>query len=81
MVKVNGEIITKTEFEARQVAELRNRPELAKASAGNAELQRAIAQIRHCGRHGCEFRLAIGDMLVNVIAKNPDTRMAAQHAA
>jgi sulfur carrier protein ThiS len=45
VVKVNGEIITKTEFEARQVAELRNRPELAKASAGNAELQRAIAQI------------------------------------
>ena len=45
VVKVNGDIITKTEFEARQVAELRNRPELAKASAGNAELQRAIAQI------------------------------------
>jgi len=37
VVKVNGEIITKTEFEARQVAELRNRPELAKASAGNAD--------------------------------------------
>src|SRR5678810_265076 len=45
VVKVNGEIITKTEFEARQVAELRNRPELAKASAGNAEFVRAVAQI------------------------------------
>lgn len=45
LVKVNGEIITKTEFEARQVAELRNRPELAKASAASAELQRAIAEI------------------------------------
>jgi peptidyl-prolyl cis-trans isomerase SurA len=45
LVKVNGEIITKTEFEARQVAELRNRPELAKSSAASAELQRAIAQI------------------------------------
>jgi peptidyl-prolyl cis-trans isomerase SurA len=45
LVKVNGEIITKTEFEARQVAELRNRPELAKANAASAELQRAIAQI------------------------------------
>jgi peptidyl-prolyl cis-trans isomerase SurA len=45
LVKVNGEIITKTEFEARQVAELRNRPELAKASAASPELQRAIAQI------------------------------------
>jgi peptidyl-prolyl cis-trans isomerase SurA len=45
LVKVNGEIITKTEFEARQVAELRNRPELAKASPASLELQRAIAQI------------------------------------
>jgi peptidyl-prolyl cis-trans isomerase SurA len=45
LVKVNGEIITKTEFEARQVDELRNRPELAKANAASAELQRAIAQI------------------------------------
>ena len=33
LVKVNGEIITKTEFEQRQVAELRKRPELAKAGA------------------------------------------------
>jgi peptidyl-prolyl cis-trans isomerase SurA len=45
LVKVNGEIITKTEFEARQVAELRNRPELAKAGPASLELQRAIAQI------------------------------------
>jgi peptidyl-prolyl cis-trans isomerase SurA len=45
LVKVNGEIITKTEFEARQVAELRNRPELAKASSANLELQRAIAEV------------------------------------
>ena len=45
LVKVNGEIITKMEFELRQVEELRNRPELAKANAATAELQRAIAQI------------------------------------
>ena len=32
LVKVNGEIITKTEFEQRQVAELRNRPELGNVS-------------------------------------------------
>src|SRR5678809_863391 len=44
VVKVNCEIITKTEFEARQVAELRNRPELANASQG-AELQKAVAEI------------------------------------
>ena len=45
LVKVNGEIITKTEFEARQVAELRNRPELANTSPGSAELQKAVAEI------------------------------------
>jgi peptidyl-prolyl cis-trans isomerase SurA len=45
LVKVNGEIISKTEFEQRQVAELRNRPELAKAPPGSLELQRAIADI------------------------------------
>jgi peptidyl-prolyl cis-trans isomerase SurA len=45
LVKVNGEIITKTEFEARQVAQLRDRSELAKASANSVELPRAIAEI------------------------------------
>jgi parvulin-like peptidyl-prolyl isomerase len=45
LVKVNGEIITKTEFEARQVAELRNRPEFANAPAAGAELQKAVAEI------------------------------------
>ncbi len=45
LVKVNGEIITKTEFEARQVAELRNRPELANVSPASAELQKAVASI------------------------------------
>jgi parvulin-like peptidyl-prolyl isomerase len=45
LVKVNGEIITKTDFEQRQVAELRNRPELANASPASAELQKAVAAI------------------------------------
>jgi len=45
LVKVNGEIISKTEFEARQVAELRNRPELAKVGANSPELKKAIAEI------------------------------------
>lgn len=45
LVKVNGEIITKTEFEARQVSVLRNRPELADVTPGSLELQRAIAEI------------------------------------
>ena len=45
LVKVNGEIITKTEFEARQVAELRNRPEVASTSAFSPEFQKAVAEI------------------------------------
>ena len=45
LVKVNGEIITKTEFETRQVQALQNRPELAKTSAASLEFQRAVAQI------------------------------------
>jgi parvulin-like peptidyl-prolyl isomerase len=45
LVKVNGEIITKTEFEARQVAELRNRPELAGRSPSGAELQKLVAEV------------------------------------
>ena len=72
LVKVNGEIITKTEFEARQVAELRNRPELAKASAASVELQRAIAQLTPnlilnavdellLVQRGREFGYALGD--------------------
>jgi len=45
LVKVNGEMISKTEFESKQVAELRNRPELAKAGPTSPELQKAIAEI------------------------------------
>jgi peptidyl-prolyl cis-trans isomerase SurA len=45
LVKVNGDIVTKTEFEQRQVAALRNRPEFADASPSNLQLQRAIAEI------------------------------------
>ena len=42
LVKVNGDIVTKTEFEQRQVAALRNRPEFANNSPNNLEMQRAI---------------------------------------
>lgn len=45
LVKVNGDIITKTEFEQRQVAELRNRPELANVSPTSPELRKAVAEI------------------------------------
>jgi peptidyl-prolyl cis-trans isomerase SurA len=45
LVKVNGEIITKSDFEQRQVAELRNRPELSNASPTSPQLRTAINEI------------------------------------
>ena len=45
LVKVNGDIVTKTEFEQRQVQVLRQRPELANASPDSAELKKAIAEV------------------------------------
>jgi parvulin-like peptidyl-prolyl isomerase len=45
LVKVNGDILTKTEFELRQVQELRNRPNLANVSPTSPELQKAIAEV------------------------------------
>lgn len=45
LVKVNGDILTKSEFEQRQVAELRNRPELSNIAPTSPELQKAVAEI------------------------------------
>jgi len=45
LVKVNGEIITKSEFEQKQVAELRTRPELGNVSPTSPQLRTAIAEI------------------------------------
>ena len=45
LVKVNGDIVTKTEFEQRQVSILRTRPEFANTNPSSIELQRAIAEI------------------------------------
>jgi peptidyl-prolyl cis-trans isomerase SurA len=45
LVKVNGDVVTKTEFERRQVGALRNRPELANAGPNSPELQRAVAEL------------------------------------
>src|SRR5678809_723600 len=45
LVKVNGDIITKTDFELRQVQELRNRPGLSNLSPTSPELQKAITEI------------------------------------
>ncbi len=45
LVKVNGDIITKTEFEQRQVSVLRQRPELANTTSDSAELKKAVAEV------------------------------------
>src|SRR5207302_1154755 len=44
LVKVNGDIVTKTEFERLQVEFLRQRPELQNASADSPVLQQAVAE-------------------------------------
>ncbi len=45
LVKVNGDIVTKTEFEQRQISALRQRQELANVSPDSPELKKAIAEI------------------------------------
>jgi parvulin-like peptidyl-prolyl isomerase len=45
LVKVNGDIVTKTEFEQRQVSMLRSRPEFANANPNTIELQKAISEL------------------------------------
>lgn len=45
LVKVNGDILTKTEFEQRQIAALRQRPELASVTPDSPELKKAIAEV------------------------------------
>ncbi len=45
LVKVNGDIVTKTEFEQRQVQALRGRPEFANATPDSEELRKAIADV------------------------------------
>ena len=45
LVKVNGEIVSKTDFEDRQINALRNRPEFANVSPASLELQKAISEI------------------------------------
>jgi peptidyl-prolyl cis-trans isomerase SurA len=45
LVKVNGEIVSKSDFERRQVDALRSRPEFANSNLSGIELERAIGQI------------------------------------
>ena len=81
LVKVNGDIVTKTEFEARQVAALRTRPEFANANPSSLELQRAVAEITPdlileavdellLVQRGRELNYALGDDQFNDILEN-----------
>lgn len=45
LVKVNGDIVTKTEFEQRQIGVLRQRQDLANVSPDSPELKKAVAEI------------------------------------
>jgi len=44
LVRVNGEIVSKTDFEQRQINVLRTRPELANVSPTSLEVQKAIQE-------------------------------------
>jgi parvulin-like peptidyl-prolyl isomerase len=81
LVNVNGDILTKTEFEQRQIAVLRNRPELANVTPESVELQRAIAEVTPqlildavdellLIQRGRELGLALGDEQFASILQN-----------
>ena len=81
LVKVNGDILTKSEFEQRQIAILRSRPELANASPESDVLQRAVAEVTPqlileavdellLVQRGRELGLALGDEQFKSIIEN-----------
>ncbi|MGH9253942.1 MAG: peptidylprolyl isomerase [Vicinamibacterales bacterium] len=81
LVNVNGDILTKTEFEQRQVAVLRTRPELANVTPESPELKRAIAEVTPqlildavdellLIQRGRELGLALGDEQFKSIVEN-----------
>jgi len=81
LVNVNGDILTKTEFEQRQVALLRNRPELANVTPDSPVLRKAVAEVTPALileavdellliQRGREFGLALGDEQFNSIVDN-----------
>jgi parvulin-like peptidyl-prolyl isomerase len=81
LVKVNGDILTKSEFEQRQVAILRSRPELANVSPESEALQRAVAEVTPnlileavdellLIQRGRELGLALGDEQFKSIVEN-----------
>ena len=81
LVRINGDILTKSEFEQRQVAALRVRPELANVNTESAELRKAIAEITPdlvldavdellLVQRGRELGITMGDEQFNSIISN-----------
>jgi peptidyl-prolyl cis-trans isomerase SurA len=81
LVKVNGDIVTKTEFEARQVGVLRQRPELAQSNETSPELRKAVLELTPTlildavdelllVQRGREMGLALGDQQFTQIVDN-----------
>ncbi len=86
LVNVNGDILTKTEFEQRQIALLRARPELANVTPDSPELRKAVAEVTPqlileavdellLIQRGRELGLALGDeqftsILANIKSSN-----------
>jgi parvulin-like peptidyl-prolyl isomerase len=81
LVNVNGDILTKTEFEQRQVAVLRNRPELANVTPDSPALRKAVAEVTPALildavdellliQRGRELGLVLGDQQFNSILEN-----------
>lgn len=81
LVKVNGDIVTKGDFETRQIGALRQRPELANVNENSPELRRAIAEVVPnlileavdellLVQRGREMGLSMGDAQFNQILEN-----------
>lgn len=81
LVNVNGDILTKTEFEQRQVAMLRQRPELANVTPDSPVLRKAVVEITPqlileavdellLIQRGRELGLALGDQQFTSILDN-----------
>jgi peptidyl-prolyl cis-trans isomerase SurA len=81
LVRVNGDILTKTEFEQRQVAALRQRQDLANAGPDSPELKKAVAELTPdlilaavdellLVQRGRELGWSLGDEQFNSIVEN-----------
>lgn len=81
LVNVNGDILTKTEFEQRQIVVLRTRPELSNVTPDSFELRQAIIEITPqlileavdellLIQRGRELGLALGDEQFASIVEN-----------